>query len=241
MDRKNVIIIGASSGIGRELAKIFCENGYVVGLAARRLDLLAELKKELPGSSFITRMDIAHPDNAMKIFEDLVKEMGGLDIVVIAAGIGFINADLLWEKEKSTIDVNASGFAAMANVAMKRFIEQGSGQIVGISSIAAIRGDSYAPAYSASKAFMSNYLEGLRSKVKKMKVPITVTEIQPGFVDTAMAKGDGLFWVAPVRKAATQIFIAVKKKREHAYVTRRWRIIAWLLKIIPRALLPKIY
>lgn len=232
MIRKNVVIIGASSGIGRELAKVFSNNGYIVGITARRLELLS-------GSPFIKRMDIADPDEAMRVLEELIKEMGGIDIIVINAGIGFISPDLIWEKEKSTIDVNVTGFAAMANVAMKHFLSQGSGHIVGISSIAAIRGDSHAPAYSASKAFVSNYLEALRFRVKKMKIPVTVTDIQPGFVDTAMAQGDELFWVAPVRKAAMQIFDAVRKKREHAYVTRRWCLIAWLFKFMPGRLLVK--
>jgi short-subunit dehydrogenase len=216
MIRKNIIIIGASSGIGREIAKIFSCEGYTIGITARRLELLSELKKELPGASFIKRMDVAAPDEAMGILEELIEEMGGMDIIVINAGIGFINPDLIWEKEKSTIDVNVVGFAAMANVAMEHFIKQGSGHIVGISSIEAIRGDSSAPAYSASKAFMSNYLEALRSRVKKIKIPVTVTDIQPGFVDTAMAQGDGLFWVAPTRKAAVQILDVIKKKRDHA-------------------------
>lgn len=111
---------------------------------------------------------------------------------------------------------------------------QSSGHIAGISSIAAIRGPGKAPAYNASKSFMSNYLEGLRQKASKSGIAITVTEIQPGFVNTAMAKGEGLFWVAPPEKAAWQIFKAITGKKKHAYITKRWRSIAWLLKIMPR-------
>jgi short-subunit dehydrogenase len=233
MARKNAVIIGASSGIGRELAKIFSDNGYVVGITARRMELLEGLKNELPGVSFIKYMDIADPDKAAAGLKDLINEMGGIDIAVINAGIGFINPDLVWEKEKNTIDVNVTGFAGMANVAMAFFIGQGAGHLVGISSIAAIRGDSFAPAYSASKAFMSNYLEALRCRARKMKLPVFVTDIQPGFVDTAMAQGEGLFWVATAHKAAKQIFTAIVKKKSHAYITRRWRFIAWLLKCLP--------
>lgn len=233
MARKNCVIIGASSGIGKELAKIFADNGYNVGITARRLELLS-------GSSFTKRMDIAYPDEASKVLEELITDMGGIDIIVINAGVGFINDDMEWEKEKKTIDVNVTGFAAMANVAIKHFMRQGRGHIVGTSSIAGIRGDRYAPAYGASKAFMSNYLEALRSRFKKIKIPITVTEIQPGFVDTAMAQGEGLFWVAPAKKAAMQIFDAIEKKKEHAYVTRRWRLVAWLLKIMPGWMMAKL-
>ena len=190
MSDKNVIIIGASSGIGKELAKVFSENGFTVGLTARRIELLSQIAKELHGDSFVKYMDIADTGEAINILEQLIEEMGEIQTIVINAGIGFINPDLDWEKEKSTIDVNVAGFAAMANVAMKHFIKQGFGHLVGISSISAIRGSSHAPAYSASKAFMSHYLEAMRLKVLKMKIPVTITDIQPGFVDTAMAKGD---------------------------------------------------
>ena len=237
---KKIIIVGASSGIGKELARIFSGHDYIVGITARRFELLSEVAKELSGSSIVKRMDLANPDEAGSLLEELIKEMGGIDIIVISAGIGFLNPDLTWKKEKDAIDVNVTGFAAIANVAMKHFLKQGRGHLVGISSIAAIRGDSLAPAYSASKAFMSNYLEALRLKTLKMRLPIVITDIQPGFVDTAMAQGDGLFWVASPKKAAHQIFNVIEKRRKHAYITRRWRFVAWIFKIVPDWLLAKI-
>jgi short-subunit dehydrogenase len=240
MDNKNVIIIGASSGIGKELAKVFSENGYTIGLTARRLELLSQIAKELPGDSIVKYMDVSDTGEAINILEQLIEELGEVQTIVVNAGIGFINPDLDWGKEKSTIDVNVAGFAAMANVAMKYFIKQGFGHLVGISSISAIRGSSHAPAYSASKAFMSHYLEGMRLIVLKKKLPITVTDIQPGFVDTAMAKGDK-FWVAPARTAALQIYEAIEKKKPHAYITKRWRLIAWLMKLTPARILAKYY
>jgi len=102
-----------------------------------------------------------------------------------------------------------------------------------ISSIASSRGNDYGPAYSAGKAFQSTYFEGLHLKLKKLKLPIYVTDVQPGFVDTKMAKSKKLFWVAPVDKAALQIVDAIDKKKWRVYITRRWAIIAWLLKWIP--------
>lgn len=233
MDMKKAIIIGATSGIGRELAKILSQNNYIVGLAGRRIELLSELQRESAGKIYIKRIDIAQTAEAIDFLEELILEMGGVDLIIISSGVAFINSDLNWQQEKETIDVNVSGFAAIANVAIKYFTKQGSGHVVGISSIAAIRGGSDTPAYNASKAFVSNYLEGLRQKVIKLKIPIVVTEIQPGFVDTAMARGEGLFWVAPLDKAAIEIFRAIKNKRKHAYITKQWRIIAWLLKIMP--------
>jgi len=231
--KKRAIIIGATSGIGKELAKILSRNNYIVGLAGRRIHLLDDLKKELPNNSFIKYIDVSKTDNGINQFKELISEMGHVDLVVISSGVGFINHDLEWSQEKETIDVNVSGFAAMANVAMHHFLSKGSGHLVGISSIAAIRGDDSAPAYNASKAFISNYMEGLRKKISKSGVTIVITDIQPGFVDTAMAKDDGLFWVASPQKAAQQIYNAIGKKRRHAYVTKRWRVIGWLMKTLP--------
>lgn len=185
---QKAIIIGASSGIGRELAKILSQNNYIIGLAGRRVELLSELQREIP-DTYIKRIDVIRTKEAIEILEEFITEMGGVDLVVISAGVGFINPDLNWEQERETIDTNILGFTAMANVAFKYFCKQGSGHIVGISSIAAIRGGSESPAYNASKAFISNYMEGLRQKASKLKSPITITDIQPGFVNTAMAKG----------------------------------------------------
>ncbi len=230
---KKAIVIGATSGIGKELAKIFSQNNYIVGLAGRRTHLLDELKNELPNNSFAKHIDISQTDKAINQLKELIAEMEGVDIVVICSGVGYINQDLQWLQEKETIDVNISGFTAMSNVTMHYFLSKGSGQLVGISSIAAIRGDGEAPAYNASKAYVSNYMEGLRKKVAKLGLSITVTDIQPGFVDTAMAKGDGLFWVSSPQKAAQQIYNAIEKKRKHAYITKRWRLIGWLMKVMP--------
>ena len=229
---KKAIIIGATSGIGRELAKILSLNNYVVGMAGRRTELLSNLQREISGS-YIKRIDVTKSEEAITLLNELIQEMGGMDMIVICSGVGFINPELDWKQEKETIDVNISGFAAIANAAFKYFSNQGSGHIVGISSVAAIRGSGEAPAYNASKAFVSNYLEGLRQKARKSGIAITVTEIQPGFIDTAMAKGEGLFWVSPPGKAARQIFKAINSKKKHAYITKRWRLIALLLKIIP--------
>ncbi len=229
---KKAIIVGASSGIGLELARIMAGAGYRVGLAGRRLELLETLRKELPGDARVKRLDVTQPDAAARL-KELAAELGGADVVVISSGTGFPNLELEWGKEKQTIDVNVYGFTAMATAAFDYFHEKGAGHLVGISSIAAIRGGGDAPAYNASKAFVSNYLEGLRQNAAKRKLPITVTDIQPGFVDTAMAQGEGLFWVASPVKAVGQIFAAIEKKKRHAYVTRRWRLIAWLLKLMP--------
>jgi short-subunit dehydrogenase len=230
------IIVGASSGIGAALARVLAARGYTLGLVARREDMLTQLEGELKTRCHIKRVDIANPQSAMAQLKALIAEMGDVELFVLSAGVGFINPQLDWTPEQQTIEINVLGFAAMLNVALAALKARGSGHIVGISSIAALRGGRHAPAYNASKAFVSNYLEGIRHYCRKHALPIAVTDIQPGFVDTAMAKGDNLFWMATPEVAASQIDAAIRGRRPHAYVTRRWRLMAWVVKGLPRML-----
>lgn len=238
---RKAIVIGATSGIGRELVKVLAENNYEVGITGRRHELLLSLQNEIRTQTYIKPFDISKADQAMQSLEELIQEMGGVDLVVINSGTGFINLALDWDKEIPTIDVNVIGFCAMANVAMRHFLQKKAGHLVAISSIAALRGGDVAPAYSASKAFMSNYMEGLRKKVFKMhQLPIAITDVKPGFVDTDMAKSPNKFWVASPKKAAEQIFQAIQKKKSIVYITKRWRLIAWLNKWLPNCLFDRI-
>jgi len=123
-------------------------------------------------------------------------------------------------------------------------VKQRGGQIAATSSIASVHGSSHAPAYSASKAFMSTYMEGLYFKARRIRkkdpsINISVTDIQPGFVNTKLAKGK-VFWQAPVGKASKQIFTAIQKRKKRVYVTRRWGIIAFLLKHLPYSILKRV-
>ncbi len=230
---KKAIVIGASSGMGRALAGILAENGYVVGVMARRVTLLQELRNEVKGGLFVQEIDVADAETAMERLANLIKEMGGADLIVISAGTGSPNYDLKWQLEKETVVTNVVGFAALANVAIHHFVERGAGHLVGISSIAALRGGRASPAYNASKAFESNYMEGLRQKIVSLRLPITVTDIKPGFVKTDMLKAKSAFWASTADKAARQIYSAIERKKSIAYITRRWRLIAWLMKILP--------
>lgn len=208
-------------------------QGYVVGAMARRVQMLNELRDEGRGMVVVKETDVIDVDSAMEALATLINEMGGVDLVVISAGVGEINNDLRWNLEDLAIKTNVNGFAGLANVAMHHFMAKGTGHLVGISSVAALRGGRASPAYNASKAFQSNYLEGLRHKVKHSCLPITITDIRPGFVKTAMAKGDGMFWAAEPDKAVRQIYQAIKRKKSHAYITRRWMLVAWLLQSMP--------
>ena len=93
-----------------------------------------------------------------------------------------------------------------------------------------------APAYNASKAYQINYAEGLRQRFARLRIPVRITDVRPGLTATAMARGEGLFWVQPVAKTVRQILRAVERRRHVAVVTRRWRIAAWLLRHLPESL-----
>jgi len=230
---KKAIVVGASSGVGRELAKILFKNGYEVGVMARRVPLLEELRTELAGNLHIKAIDVMNTASALEALSGLIAEMEGVDLIVVSAGIGDINGNLKWPLEQETIQTNVMGFAALTNVALHHFMQNGRGHFVGISSIASLRGGRVAPAYNASKAFISNYMEGMRQKFRRLRLPITVTDIRPGFIQTAMAKGPGVFWSAPAEKAAAQIYQAIERKARVAYITRRWRLIALLMRWMP--------
>ncbi len=227
------IFIGASSGIGYALTRVLSENGYTVGIMARWVHLLDELAKRVKGTVFIKRIDASDTGSAMKALSDLIEEMDGADLVVISAGAGEINANLSWDLENETIRTNVSGFSALVNIAMKHFMQKSSGHLVGISSIAALRGGRESPAYNASKAFESNYLEGLRQKVRKFRLSITIADIRPGFVKTVMAKGEGIFWAAKAEEAAEQIYQAIRRRKSITYITKRWLLIAWIMRMLP--------
>lgn len=231
---KKAIIIGASSGIGKGLALKLAQENYLVGITGRRTELLAELKSQKPNLFYPVSFDITDTSRIVENLEDLTKQLGGLDLLIISSGTGDLNDNLDYEIEKRTINTNVSGFTCVANWAFNYFENQKTGHLIAISSVGGLRGSRIAPAYNATKAFQMNYLEGLRQKAIKLKTQIFVTDIRPGFVNTAMAKGEGQFWVASVDKASNQIFEAIKKKKKIVYVTKRWKLIGIILKRIPR-------
>jgi short-subunit dehydrogenase len=228
------VIIGASSGIGEALARRLARQGWRLGLAARRAELLERLRRELGEGHASLQLDVANSAAAVSSAERFFEELGGVDLVILCAGTGHINEDARWAPDQETLMVNVLGFAAMAQAAMRHFLARGSGHLVGVTSVAALRGSGPGAAYSASKAFESLYLDGLRDLAKRKKTPITVTEILPGFVNTAMMKADRPFWVASPDTAAEQIARAIQRRAKRAYVTRRWALIGLLLRLLPR-------
>jgi short-subunit dehydrogenase len=229
---QKIIIVGATSGIGRELARIYAGAGNLVGVTGRRHELLYSLQLEYPNHIVTETFDVTGTDSLTHL-ESLIRKLGGMDLLIYNSGYGEPSESLNWEIEKKTTDLNVNGFLATVVYAFNYFIRQGHGHLATTSSIASIRGNFQAPSYSASKSFQSVYFEGLHIKAKKSKLPVFVTDIQPGFVDTPMAKGEKRFWVQPADKAARQIVAAIEKKKWRVYITRRWWLIAKIFKWIP--------
>lgn len=237
---KKAILIGASSGIGAALALDLSSTGYHVGIAARRKQLLESVANSLPNPALVKQIDLADTEAATTALSDLINEMGDVELFIICAGVGFDNPNLEWRPEAETIAVNVNGFAHVVGLAARYLEQRGSGHLVGISSICAIRGHGSAPAYGASKAFASSYLSSIRHRFNSKNIPVHVTDVLPGFVDTDMAKGSGLFWVAPVKVASRQIIHAIQRRKKKVYVTKRWALVALVLKIIPDWLYKKL-
>lgn len=235
---KNALIVGASSGIGKELSKLLAEDGYKVIITGRRGKLLEEIKATNPEKFVVKIHDVTDLDSCETLFSSLKNEFRTIDLIVYSSGVGDPNYELEWEKELPTLQTNVISAVKIYGLAYKFFREQGYGHLVGISSIASIRGNRHVPAYFASKAFQANYLESLWMKGKRSKAEIYVTDIQPGFVDTSMAIGK-TFWMASAEKATKQIYAAIKRKKKKAYITKRWRLVALVLKIVPSSLLFK--
>lgn len=149
---------------------------------------------------------------------------------------GELNPELAYQLEEPTLLTNVIGFTNIADWGFRYFEQQKSGHLVTISSVGGTRGSGIAPAYNASKAYQINYMEGLRQKATQSPYPIYTTDVRPGFVNTAMAKGEGLFWVTPVDKAVKQIKEAIHKKKKVAFISKRWKYVVILFRLIPSAI-----
>jgi len=237
---KNALVIGASSGIGKDLAVILVQNGYRVAITGRRFEALTALK-ETNSSAFIAmQQDVTDLNQNTAVFDSLLTKMGTIDLIIYSSGIGTPNYQLAFEHDLPTLETNIVGATHCYNLAYQLFKKQGFGHLVGISSIASIRGNRHVPTYFASKAYQASYFESLWLKARRSKLPIFITDIQPGFVDTPMALGK-TFWMANSEKAARQIYQAIVTKKKKAYITKRWALVAMVLKLVPSGLLSKFY
>ena len=229
----NIVIIGATSGIGKVLFLKYANADNRIGIVGRRANLLDELSRKYPSKTITAKADITNLEEIEQAINALHKELEHIDLVIVSSGTGDINAELDYNVERPTIDTNVTGWTFVIDTFYHIFEQQGHGHLVAITSAGGLRGEPMAPAYSASKAYQINYIEALRKKAFKSGSRIHVTDIRPGLVNTAMAKGDGLFWVMPVEKVASQIISAIRRQKSKTYVTKRWHVLAIINKNLP--------
>ena len=236
MKQQNIIIIGATSGIGKALFEKYAADGNRIGIVGRRTHLLDELRQEHPDTTITATADITKQEEIARAIDAFRAELKDIDLAIVCSGTGDINASLDYAVERPTIETNVMGWTFVIDTLYHIFEQQGHGHLVAITSAGGLRGEPMAPAYSASKAYQINYMEALRKKAYKSGNHIHITDIRPGLVNTAMAKGEGLFWVMPVDKVANHIITAIHKKKSKFYVTKRWHILAIINNNLPYAL-----
>jgi short-subunit dehydrogenase len=236
---EHVLIIGASSGIGEALARRLAADGARVALVARRQKELEKIVEEIRGtrgadSAHAFVHDVRRTDLVPELFQEIAATLGGLDLVIFAAGVmhAVDFAEFDTDKDLHMVEVNLCGAVAWLNPAAERFGRLKRGTIVGISSVAGDRGRCGNPVYNSSKAALNTYLEGLRNRIGRYGVKVVT--VKPGFVDTAMTKGlKGLFWLISADRAAEIILKKARRGTVTAYVPARWRLLMWIIRSIP--------
>lgn len=258
---KRAIVMGASSGMGREVARLLLAKGWHVGLAARRKNALDELCNEYPQLAVAEQVDVTKPD-AEERLHALIEQLGGMDVYVHMSGIGKQNLELESDIELSTVDTNSLGFTRLVGAAFRYFRDKkrdeigenttfeakndaiclanstkstaAGGHIVAISSIAGTKGLGPAPSYSATKAFQNTYLEALEQLSMNLHLGISITDIRPGFVDTPLIEGSNFPLKLNAQSVAHQIVNAIEKKPHVRIIDWRYRLLVAGWRLLPR-------
>ena len=240
---RKALVIGASSGIGEACVKGLMADGYQVAMVARRKEALQDLadvsRGQGRGLPFV--VDVTDFKAVPAKFKEIVAALGGLDLVIYAAGVmpKIEPGEYDFQKDKEMIDVNLLGAIAWLNEAAQYFARVRKGSIVGISSIAGDRGRRGNPVYATSKAALATYLESLRNRLDMHEVHVLT--VKPGMVDTPMTRGmDGLIWLITAEEAARQILRAIEKRRNTVYVPRRWAFVGAIIRCIPSMIFRKL-
>lgn len=233
MDKK-VIIIGATSGIGREVALIYIAQGWKVGVAGRREAELEALRAAYPEQVSAQALDVTKEDAPQKL-QALIEQVGGMDVFLLSSGIGKQNPTLETGLELATAATNVEGFIRMTNAAFHYFEQQGHGHLAVISSIAGTKGLGAAPAYSATKGFQNIYMDALDQLARMKKLNIRFTDIRPGFVATPLLNNQKkypMLMEAPI--VALDIVSAIKKKKRVAIIDWKFRLLVGFWRLIPK-------
>ena len=230
---KCAIVVGASSGIGREVAKLLLAGGWRLGVAARREDKLNELKAVSPAMVEVCRIDVTAADAADRLLA-LAEKLGSVDLFVYCSGVGKQNPGLDRDVELSTVGVNVTGFTRMVDTMFAYMAERKGGHIAVISSIAGTKGLGVAPSYSATKAYQNTYIQALEQLSNMRGLNIRFTDIRPGFVDTDLLSGNQHYpFMMKPEKVACAIARAINYRRRKVVINRKYALLTFLWSMIP--------
>ena len=241
---KKAIVMGATSGIGMEVAKLLAAKGWQVGIAGRRIERLQALipdNKATPQGGIICyqQIDVTSAEAPSQLLE-LIDKLGGMDLYFHSSGIGWQNNSLDIEKELKTVETNGLGFTRMVDTAFNWFAthqqNNSKARIASITSIAGTKGLGAAPAYSATKRFQNHYLECLSQQARMRHLPISITDIRPGFVKTALIAGSTYPLQLQPEDVAKHIVRAIEKGKEVKVIDWRYAILVFFWRLIPRGL-----
>ncbi len=231
-DWRFAVVVGASSGIGREVCRQLAQSGCKVAAVARRLDRLEELAKEFPGLVLPFGHDVRNVEGVPGLFQEATKALGGLDLFVYASGVmpevGFHEFNT--EKDRLMVETNVTGLVAWVNSVADRMQNTKHGSIVAIGSVAGDRGRSKQPVYNASKAFLATYMEAVRNRVSRYGVKVVT--VKPGPVATEMTQGLHIRGAMPVEVAAAKVIRFAGKTGEH-YLKPMHRLVFYVIKRVP--------
>lgn len=222
--------MGASSGIGAELARIYLSQGHEVACAARSVDKIGSCTAK-------AAIDVTSPP-APGLLKELIGQLGGMDLYIHVAGIGYDNPSLLPDRDAAIAETNCVGFARMISTAFNWFAACGHrGHIAAITSVAGTKGIGGMEAYSASKHFDWTYLQGLRQRAVTSRLPIDITDIRPGWTRTPLLKQSQRYpLLMDPQKVCRAIVRAIARRRRHAVINRRWALLQILWHLIPDSL-----
>ena len=223
---KRAIVVGASSGIGLEVARLLRQKGWTLGVAARRVERLAEF-------DVAEQIDVNDAEAGHRLVE-LAERLGGMNLYFHASGIGHQNRELQEDIELQTVETNGQGFTRMVGAAYRYMAGHGGGHIAVISSIAGTKGLGPAPAYSATKALQNTYIQSLEQLANSRRLNIRFTDIRPGFVATDLLGDDPYPMLLDKTDVARDIVSSIEKRRHVRVIDWRWRIVTWLWRRIPR-------
>ena len=245
--------MGATSGIGQEVARLLAANGYEVGIAGRREERLVQMAQATPGIVAHRQIDVTKEDAPTELHK-LIEELGGMDLYFHSSGIGWENVALDPDKELKTVETNGVGFVRMVSAAYNWFAEQRADEakqraegdeqkasdkerkarIACITSIARTRGLGAAPAYSATKRMQAHYLECLSQQAHMRHLNIGITDIRPGFVATDLIAGSHFPLQLKAEDVARTIVRAIERGSEVVTIDWRYRLLVAAWQLIPR-------